>query len=76
MPPGPEIDTSSQDWLMACLARHICHLPNKVARHEFLNRMRPKKSPEFMQEIEQRVKDEWVLMYPQSTFAKELHGHA
>ncbi|WP_075259053.1 DUF7696 family protein [Herbaspirillum camelliae] len=33
-------DTSSLDWQLDCLARHILDMPTKAARIEFLERMR------------------------------------
>lgn len=58
------IDASSEEWKLACLARHVCRLPTKADRHAFLNLMRKSHKPEFVADIENRVRREWVLMYP------------
>lgn len=61
--------------MLACLARHICRLPAKADRHRFLDLMRKRHQPEFMATVEQKVRDEWVLMHPLAHPARENHGN-
>lgn len=54
------IDTSSPQWQMICLARHICRMPTKQHRHDFLALLRKKgKADAFVAELEQEVKVQW-----------------
>jgi len=56
------IDTNSQEWQMACLARHICRLPGRSARLNFMDVLRAKHPAEFVQSVENNVRTEWALM--------------
>lgn len=49
------IDTSSPHWQLVCLALHICRLPSKQARHEF------------MDELERTVIEQWPLVRAEVT---------
>jgi hypothetical protein len=55
------VDTSSEEHLLDCLARHICNLPIKERRHAFLALMRKKHPSEFIDDIERRVRIQWPL---------------
>lgn len=60
------VDTSSEEYLLDCLARHICNLPTKERRHAFLALMRKKHPSEFIDDIERRVRIQWPLLRQKS----------
>lgn len=60
------IDTSSEEYRLDCLARHICNLPTKTYRHAFLALMNKRHTPQFMEDITARVITQWGLLHPKS----------
>ncbi len=63
--------------MLVCLARHICRMPNKVARLNFIQLMRDRKhSPDFIAEIQTLVREQWVVLHAQAAQGEGDHGHA
>jgi hypothetical protein len=79
-PPPPKgrcverVGTASLDWQLDCLARHICRMPTKDARHAFLAEFGKKKPPEFVDDLTQRILMEWGKMYGAPRQAGEADG--
>ena len=57
------IDTYSREWMLVCLARHICRLPGKAARLGFIEMMRKYHGAEFINEIQNLVREQWRVMH-------------
>ncbi len=70
------IDTSSEEWKLACLARHVCRMPSRAVRHAFLDLMRKKHDTEFMATLEKTIVDEWSIMHPPKLKAGGANGNA
>ena len=75
MPAQAGQDTSSNEWKLACLGRHICRMPTRQHRNDFLDLMRKKHTPEFMATLEQIIKDQWVILH-RPTSSGDQHGNA
>lgn len=56
------LDTSSPEWMLICLARHICRQPSKEARQAVLDGLRAKHTTEFVSQLEALVVEEWNLV--------------
>ncbi len=59
---GRSIDTSSQEWLLICLARHICRMPTKEMRNSFMEKLKWEAAS--VEELRQITRTEWQRMYP------------
>jgi hypothetical protein len=70
---GRAIETSSREWLLICLARHICRMPTKVVRHQFLAQL--KWAPEARAEVEGLIHTEWNRMHPKNMQPVEAPAH-
>jgi len=53
------MDTSSEEWRIECLVRHICRLPTSLERRGFLKKMAEIHGAEAVKPIEEAVKNEW-----------------
>lgn len=61
-------DTASPEWQLICLARHICRMPTKQHRHEFLALMRKRgKNDQFIAEVEKKVREQWAQVRAEIT---------
>lgn len=69
-------DTASPEWKLECLARHVCRMPTKGHRLAFLDLMRKKHTSEFMANIEQQIREQWVVLHAPAQVNKEQHGNA
>lgn len=57
-----QFDTNSQEWMLICLARHICRLPTKTKRQTMLDNLAAKHSPEFVSQLQALVVEQWSLV--------------
>lgn len=69
------VGTSSKEWLLACLGRHICRMPTRQHRLDFLDLMRKKHTTEFMTTIEQIIKEQWAILHSPAA-SRGPHGNA
>ena len=59
---GRSIDTSSREWLLICLARHICRMPTTETRNSFMEKLKWEAAS--VEELRQITRIEWQRMYP------------
>lgn len=58
---GRQIDTASKEWLLICLARHVCRMPTKSLRNQFIEAL--KWSPNEKLQLRELTKQEWQRMF-------------
>ncbi len=68
------VGTASLEFQLDCFARHICRIEPKGARLDFFELAGKKKTPEFMEDLKQRVQREWIKMYGEPRKAGGANG--
>lgn len=59
---GRQVDTASHEWMLICLARHVCRMPTLLERQAFFEKLKWERSA--VSELRRLVKQEWQRMYP------------
>ena len=57
---GREVDSASEDWRAECEARAVCNMPNKAARHEYVERVRKRRGCQPALKLQEDVRRVWA----------------
>ncbi|KQW96962.1 hypothetical protein ASC94_09145 [Massilia sp. Root418] len=57
-----ELDTSSPEWMLVCLARHVCRQPSRPERQALIESLGAKHSNEFVEQLKNLIAEQWDLV--------------